>query len=154
MSLSANRLRLVEAFNGIRQLSVSVVGHSIGSTINVGFGATEPRRYTKRRTGNRRTGYSTLAKRDLLLASAAWELRGPNGYSLRSSDNPRRIAKEIELTIGKIVVGIQWRGFRQQAEIRFAGGATLRFRPDRSEDNGGWNFKVGGSYLFASGLIS
>lgn len=151
MSASANRLRLVEALNGIRQLSVSVVGHSIGSTINVGFGATGPRRFAKRKTGKRRPGYSRTAEYDLFLASAAWELRGSNGYSLRSSDNPRRIAKEIVLSVGKRVVGVQLRGLWQQAEIRFAGGATLRFRPDRSDDDGGWNFKLGRNCLPASG---
>jgi len=65
MNDSANRLRLVEAFRGIRRLPVSVVGHSIGSTINIGFGATTPRRYTKHRTGKRRTGYLNRAERNL-----------------------------------------------------------------------------------------
>jgi pimeloyl-ACP methyl ester carboxylesterase len=154
MSVSANRLRLVEAFRGIRRLPVSVVGHSIGSTINIGFGATTPRRYTKHRTGKRRTGYFNRAERDLFLVSATWEFRGPDGYSLRWTDNPRRIAREIEWFVGKAVIGATFCGPRQPAEIRFAGGATLRFWPDHSDDSGGWIFVSGRNYLPASDLHS
>ena len=154
MSACAKRLRLIEAFNGIRRVPVSVVGHSTGSTINIGFGATMLRRYAKHRTGKRRTGYFNRAGRDIFLASAVWELRGPNGYSLRWSDNPHRIAREIEWFVGKEVVRTIFRGSRQPAEIRFSGGAALRFWLDHSDDNGGWIFNSGRNYMPASDLHS
>jgi len=154
MSAGTNRLRLIEAFNGIRRLPISVVGHSTGSTINIGFGATKPRRYAKHRTGKRRTGYFDRAACDLFLASAVWELRGPNGYSLRWSDNPRRIAREIEWFVGKEVVRTIFRGSRQPVEIRFAGCATLRFWLDHGDDRGGWIFFSGRKDMPASGLHS
>ena len=154
MSVSANRLRLVEAFNGIRRLPVSVVGHSVGSTINIGFGATLPRRYAKPWRANRRTGYFNRAGRDLFLLSAFWEVRGSNGYRLRWSDNPHRIAREIEWFVGKEVVRAIFRGPRQPVEIRFVGGATLRFWRDHGEGNGGWIFFSGRKDMPASDLHS
>ena len=154
MSAGANRLRLIEAFKGIRRLPVSVVGHSTGSTINIGFGVTTPRRYLKHRSGKRRPGYSNWAKRDLFLLSATWEVRRRGGYSLRWSDNPRRIAREIELLVGKTVIGIVLRGSRQPAEVRFAGGATLRLWFDHDEDDGGWIFSFRENYISASDLHS
>ncbi|MGX9179102.1 hypothetical protein [Mesorhizobium sp. BHbdii] len=151
MSLSANRLCLIKTFNGIRLSPISVVGHSIGSTINIGFGATTPHRYAKRLSGKRRVGHFRRAEWDLFLASACWELRKTNGYCLRWSDNPRRIAKEIELSVGKTVISVSLRGLRKQAEIRFANGETLRFWPDRDEDGGGWNLNIGKRHLSAAG---
>jgi len=154
MIVGANRLRLIEAFKSIRRLPVSVVGHSIGSTINIGFGATMPRRYAKHRTGKRRTGYFNRAEHDLFLISAVWELRGPNGYRLRWSDNPHRIAAEIEWFVGKAVIGTMFRGPRKPVEIRFAGGVALRFWLDRGDDGGGWTLNSGRNYMPESDLHS
>lgn len=151
MNIGANRLRLIKAINSLRLLPVSVVGHSNGSTINIGFGATRPNRYAKRQSGKRRAGHFRCAERDLFLASAFFELRKTNGYSLRWSDNPRRIAREIELSIGKTVISVSLRGLRQQAEIRFANGETLRFWPDLDEDGGGWNLNVGKRHQSVAG---
>src|SRR5262249_17231131 len=95
MTPSTVRLRLIHALLGLRLSQVSQVGHSIGSTVNIGFGATVPRRYAKRRIGNRRTGYFKQAERDLFLSWADWEIRRTGGYRLRSSDNQHRIASEI-----------------------------------------------------------
>ncbi|RUV68443.1 MAG: hypothetical protein EOR30_12065 [Mesorhizobium sp.] len=151
MNTGANRFRLIEAINSLRLLPVSVVGHSIGSTINVGFGATTPHRYAKRQSGKRRAGYFRRAERDLFLASASWELRKTNGYCLRWSDNPRRIAKEIELSVGKTVISVSLGGLRRQAQIRFASGETLRFWPHLDEDGGGWNLNIGKRHLSVAG---
>lgn len=142
MNSSANRLRLACGLLGLRSLRISVVGHSIGSAVNIGFGPTVPRRFIKRKTGKRRPGFKMSAGRDLFLPSVAWELHAVGGYRLRSSDCARRIAREMPKLTGKTVIGASLIGTRRHLKVWFDDGGTLMLM-----GRTGWNLRVGRSLL-------
>lgn len=139
MTAARDRLSLVSAFTRSFPIAVTVVGHSIGSTVNIGFGNTTPHR----RTSRMGRGYYLRARCDFFLMSACWEIRGRSGYVLRWSDNSRRIAREIEWLVGKTTAGVSLKGNRQSLQILFSDGLILKAWSNDDEGIGpGWNFWV------------
>ncbi|MFI0844121.1 hypothetical protein [Mesorhizobium sp. IMUNJ 23232] len=140
MTAVRDHLHLINAFSRNFPLAVAVVGHSIGSTINIGLGKTTPHRRHSR-IGR---GYYRRARCDFFLTSACWEIRGRSGYVLRWSDNSRRIAREIGRLVGKTTAGVSLKGSKQSLQLRFSDGSVLKAWSDDNEGiEPGWNFWVG-----------
>lgn len=147
MSEAAHRLALARSLMDGRGLRVANVGHSIGSTINIGAGRTTPSRYAKYRRDHRRPGYYQKAPYDLFLMSANWEVASKTGYRLRWNDNAARIAKESAKLVGSRIHTVDAPRFRNRVRFVFRGGLSLTVWPDEADMHLGWTLERNGRHF-------
>ena len=151
--MNETRARLYAA-GKFRQLvgkSVSQVGHSIGSVINVGIGPTHPQRSNSRRSLRRpQSRWDRKAKTDLLLWTVAWRLHAGGSVRLDGEKTlDRRIKREIGGLVGKRVIDVRWRDPLLQFTLVFGRGLFLKVDLRKSHMSGSneWTMFIGHSLV-------
>lgn len=143
----STRLALTRSLLAGRGLRIADVGHSVGSTINIGAGRTTPHRYRKILRRPRRPGYYPQAVFDLFLASAEWEITDKRGYKLRWTDDARRIAKESARLIGTQIQTVDAPRYGNRIRLGLCGGISLTVWPDEEDEYLGWSLQWRGRHI-------
>lgn len=142
MSDIRHRIRLATALKAFAGKRVTDIGHSIGSTFNLGGGRTVAVRYDLPRRGRRRPGYHPRAELDLFFMCSFWTLRSGSGYRLEDRSPARRIAREVERLKGLTVASARLVGYRDGMEMRLSGGMVLTTLASWDDRDPGWNLRV------------